>query len=127
MTDVCWIRGIKVADVEAGLRSRDMEMPEEINRLCTDVLCDYLFTTDLYANENLQQEGIAAEKVIFVGNVMIDTLLKHKPMAASLEVLQRLGLKQGGYATLTMHRPSNVDDKATLEGVLGDPENGRAL
>ena len=110
--------GIKVAHVEAGLRSRDMGMPEEINRLCTDVLCDYLFTTDLYANENLQQEGIAAEKVIFVGNVMIDTLLKHKQMAAGLDVLQKLGLKQGEYATLTMHRPSNVDDKATLEGIL---------
>jgi UDP-N-acetylglucosamine 2-epimerase (non-hydrolysing) len=79
-----------------------MGMPEEINRLCTDVLCDYLFTTDLYANENLQQEGIAAEKVVFVGNVMIDTLLKHKQMAAGLDVLQKLGLKQGEYATLTI-------------------------
>jgi UDP-N-acetylglucosamine 2-epimerase (non-hydrolysing) len=110
--------GIKVAHVEAGLRSRDMEMPEEINRLCTDVLCDYLFTTDHYANENLKQEGVADEKVIFVGNVMIDTLLKHKQMAASLDVAARLGLKQGEYAMLTMHRPSNVDDKATLEGIL---------
>jgi UDP-N-acetylglucosamine 2-epimerase (non-hydrolysing) len=94
--------GIKVAHVEAGLRSRDMDMPEEINRLCTDVLCDYLFTTDHYADENLQQEGIAAEKVVFVGNVMIDTLLKHKQMAAGLDVLQKLGLKQGEYATLTI-------------------------
>ena len=111
--------GIKVAHVEAGLRSRDMDMPEEINRLCTDVLCDYLFTTDILANKNLQQEGIAAEKIIFVGNVMIDTLLKHKKMAAGLDVLQKLGLKQGEYATLTMHRPSNVDDKGTLEGILG--------
>ena len=110
--------GIKVAHVEAGLRSRDMGMPEEINRLCTDVLCDYLFTTDHYANENLKQEGVADEKVIFVGNVMIDTLLKHKQMAASLDVLARMGLKQGEYAMLTMHRPSNVDDKATLEGIL---------
>lgn len=110
--------GIKVAHVEAGLRSRDMGMPEEINRLCTDVLCDYLFTTDHYANKNLQQEGIAAEKVIFVGNVMIDTLLKHKQMATSLDVLQRLGLKQGEYAMLTMHRPSNVDDISVLEGIL---------
>lgn len=110
--------GIKVAHVEAGLRSHDMEMPEEINRLCTDVLCDYLFTTDHYANENLQQEGVAAEKVIFVGNVMIDTLLKHKQMASRLDVHGRLGLKQGEYAMLTMHRPSNVDDKATLEGIL---------
>jgi UDP-N-acetylglucosamine 2-epimerase (non-hydrolysing) len=110
--------GVKVAHVEAGLRSRDMGMPEEINRLCTDVLCDYLFTTDHYANENLQQEGVADEKVVFVGNVMIDTLLKHKQMASRLDILARLGLKQGEYAMLTMHRPSNVDDKATLEGIL---------
>jgi UDP-N-acetylglucosamine 2-epimerase (non-hydrolysing) len=110
--------GIKVAHVEAGLRSRDMGMPEEINRLCTDVLCDYLFTTDKYANKNLQLEGIADEKVVFVGNVMIDTLLKHKQMAGSLDVLAKLGLEQGGYATLTMHRPSNVDDKATFTGIL---------
>jgi UDP-N-acetylglucosamine 2-epimerase (non-hydrolysing) len=65
--------GIKVAHVEAGLRSRDMGMPEEINRLCTDVLCDYLFTTDHFANENLQAEGTSPDKVFFVGNVMIDT------------------------------------------------------
>lgn len=110
--------GIKVAHVEAGLRSRDMGMPEEINRLCTDVLCDYLFTTDHFANENLKQEGIAAEKIIFVGNVMIDTLLKHKQMAASLDVLQRLGLKRGEYANLTLHRPSNVDNRTTFSGIL---------
>jgi UDP-N-acetylglucosamine 2-epimerase (non-hydrolysing) len=74
--------GIKVAHVEAGLRSRDMSMPEEINRLCTDVLCDYLFTTDHFANENLRREGIPEEKIFFVGNVMIDTLMKHKKAAA---------------------------------------------
>ena len=78
--------GIQVAHVEAGLRSRDMEMPEEINRLCTDVLCDYLFTTDRFANENLRREGVPDEKIFFVGNVMIDTLLKHKEMAAKLNV-----------------------------------------
>ncbi len=110
--------GIKVAHVEAGLRSRDMDMPEEINRLCTDVLCDYLFTTDHYANENLAQEGVADEKIIFVGNVMIDTLLKHKQMASRLDVAARLCLNQGEYAMLTMHRPSNVDNKVTLEGIL---------
>jgi len=110
--------GIKVAHVEAGLRSRDMGMPEEINRLCTDVLCDYLFTTDHIADENLKNEGIADEKVIFTGNVMIDTLIKHKEMAATLNIQQELGLKQGEYATLTMHRPSNVDNKSTLKGIL---------
>src|SRR5688572_2576122 len=72
---------IRVAHVEAGLRSRDMAMPEEINRLCTDAICDYLFTTDHFANENLRAEGVADDKVFFVGNVMIDTLLKHKDMA----------------------------------------------
>lgn len=110
--------GIRVAHVEAGLRSRDMGMPEEVNRLCTDVLCDYLFTTDYMADENLQAEGVAKEKIFFVGNVMIDTLLKHRAMASGLDVGKRLGLKPGQYATLTMHRPSNVDDKATLQGIL---------
>ena len=110
--------GIKVAHVEAGLRSRDMGMPEEINRLCTDVLCDYLFTTDHFANENLLSEGIAEGKIIFVGNVMIDTLLKHKKMAAGLDVSKKLGVQPRRYATLTMHRPSNVDDRRTLTGIL---------
>ena len=88
--------GIKVGHVEAGLRSRDMDMPEEINRLCTDVLCDYLFITDHYAEKNLRAEGVAAEKVVFVGNVMIDTLLKHKAMALELDVLSKLGLEKRG-------------------------------
>ena len=110
--------GIKVAHVEAGLRSRDMSMPEEINRLCTDVLCDYLFTTDHFANENLQTEGAPEEKVFFVGNVMIDTLLKHKEKAATLDICSTFGLDRGGYATLTMHRPGNVDDKDILLEIL---------
>ena len=110
--------GIKVAHVEAGLRSRDMSMPEEINRLCTDVLCDYLFTTDHFANENLSAEGVAADKVFFVGNVMIDTLLKHRNIASGLNVCNELGLAPKGYATLTMHRPGNVDDKVVLTGIL---------
>ncbi len=110
--------GIKVAHVEAGLRSRDMGMPEEINRLCTDVLCDYLFTTDHFADENLRAEGVADEKIVFVGNVMIDTLLKHRRMAESLDVMGKMGLEKGKYAMLTMHRPSNVDDKSILQGIL---------
>ena len=110
--------GIKVAHVEAGLRSRDMTMPEEINRLCTDVLCDYLFTTDHFANENLAAEGVADEKVFFVGNVMIDTLLKHRVIAEKSGFGEKLGVQPGGYATLTMHRPGNVDDKQTLQGIL---------
>ena len=110
--------GIKVAHVEAGLRSRDMTMPEEINRLCTDVLCDYLFTTDHFANKNLKHEGIPEEKIFFVGNVMIDTLVKHRKAAVKLDLLGRLGLESGKYATLTLHRPSNVDDKNILCGIL---------
>ena len=110
--------GIRVAHVEAGLRSRDMSMPEEINRLCTDVLCDYLFTTDHFADENLAAEGVPAEKIFFVGNVMIDTLLKHRTLASTLDLSRKLGLTPKGYATLTMHRPGNVDDKRILTGIL---------
>ena len=110
--------GIKVAHVEAGLRSRDMSMPEEINRLCTDVLCDYLFTTDHFADENLRAEGVPDEKIFFVGNVMIDTLLKHKEMASKLTLHRHLGLQPGGYATMTLHRPGNVDDPQILAGLL---------
>ena len=110
--------GIRVAHVEAGLRSRDMSMPEEINRLCTDVLCDYLFTTDHFANENLRAEGIPSEKIFFVGNVMIDTLLKHREMARGLALAEQWGLAGRRYATLTLHRPSNVDDAATLGGIF---------
>jgi UDP-N-acetylglucosamine 2-epimerase (non-hydrolysing) len=110
--------GIRVAHVEAGLRSGDMEMPEEINRLCTDVLCDYLFTTDTGANDNLRAEGVADDKVIFVGNVMIDTLLHHKAMAEKLTTGSDMGLEAGNYAMLTLHRPSNVDDKEILNGIF---------
>jgi len=110
--------GIKVAHVEAGLRSRDMSMPEEINRLCTDVLCDYLFTTDYIANDNLYNEGISEDKIFFVGNVMIDTLLKHREMASQLTLRDDLGLKSREYATLTLHRPSNVDDPQVFSGIM---------
>jgi UDP-N-acetylglucosamine 2-epimerase (non-hydrolysing) len=111
--------GIKVAHVEAGLRSRDPSMPEEINRLCTDVLCDYLFTTDHFAHENLLAEGVPSEKIFFVGNVMIDTLMKHRELARGLDLMARWGLAPGSFATLTLHRPSNVDQSATLAPILG--------
>lgn len=110
--------GIPVAHVEAGLRSRDMGMPEEINRLCTDVLCDLLFTTDRLADRNLVAEGVAPAKIHFVGNVMIDTLVKHRTMADSLDLMQRLGLARQGYATVTLHRPSNVDNPEILRGIF---------
>ena len=110
--------GIAVAHVEAGLRSRDMTMPEEINRLCTDTLADLLFTTDRLADENLRMEGIPAERVHFVGNVMIDTLERHRTAAAALSLTHELGLTPRGFAILTLHRPSNVDDRETLAGIL---------
>jgi UDP-N-acetylglucosamine 2-epimerase (non-hydrolysing) len=109
---------IKVGHVEAGLRSRDMTMPEEINRLCTDVLCDYLFTTDHFADENLANEGVAEDKVFFTGNVMIDTLLSHKEQASQLGTWQKFGLQQKDYIAMTMHRPGNVDDCEVLKGIL---------
>ena len=115
--------GIKVAHVEAGLRSRDMTMPEEINRLCTDVLCDYLFTTDKLANENLLREGVAEEKIYFVGNVMIDTLIKHRQLAEGLTLLDDMDLSKGEYATMTLHRPSNVDDPEIFKGILDALKN----
>ena len=109
---------VPLAHVEAGLRSRDRTMPEEINRLVTDALSDYLFTTSRDANENLLSEGIPTEKIHFVGNVMIDTLRKHQQRAEQLGTPSRFGLEPRGYALLTLHRPSNVDDPAPLDGIL---------
>ena len=105
--------GIPVAHVEAGLRSRDMSMPEEINRLCTDVISDLLFTTDELAGANLLAEGCAPERIHFVGNTMIDSLRKH--LSRALAEPLPLGLEAGTYALLTLHRPSNVDEPATLQ------------
>jgi UDP-N-acetylglucosamine 2-epimerase (non-hydrolysing) len=102
-------RGVPVAHVEAGLRSRDRTMPEEINRILTDQLSDYLFTTERSALGNLTAEGIPSERVFFVGNVMIDTLLQHRRRALERPVLQELELTSGAYALCTIHRPSNVD------------------
>ncbi|HID61192.1 MAG TPA: UDP-N-acetylglucosamine 2-epimerase (non-hydrolyzing) [Anaerolineae bacterium] len=109
---------VPVAHVEAGLRSFDRRMPEEINRLVTDALSDYLFTTCRDANENLRQEGIPEEKIFFAGNVMIDTLLKHKERASDLGVPEQYGLEIGKYAVVTLHRPSNVDEPTVLKGIL---------
>jgi UDP-N-acetylglucosamine 2-epimerase (non-hydrolysing) len=110
--------GIPIAHVEAGLRSFDREMPEEVNRILTDSISDYLFTTEPSGNENLRREGVAAEKVFFVGNVMIDTLLRHRETAAALGMPARLGLEPGGYGLVTLHRPSNVDDPVVMAGLL---------
>ncbi len=104
---------IPAAHVEAGLRSFDRSMPEEINRVVTDALAELLFTTSRDADENLKHEGVAASKIHFVGNVMIDTLLRHREKAAALEID-----KPAQYALVTLHRPSNVDDPAVLESIL---------
>ncbi len=111
--------GPRVAHVEAGLRSRDRRMPEEINRLATDALADLLLTPSRDADANLLAEGHSPEKIVFVGNVMIDTLLAHRERARASRVLDDLGVEPGSYAALTLHRPSNVDDRATLEGIFG--------
>ena len=108
--------GIRVAHVEAGLRSRDRSMPEEINRLCTDAISDLLFTTDEMASQNLRREGVPEGSIHFVGNTMIDTLKKHIDRARSLALPD--GLNRDGYAVLTLHRPSNVDCGATLTGIF---------
>ncbi len=118
-----WIR---VAHVEAGLRSFDRRMPEEINRIVTDALSDLLFTTSRDADQNLLHEGIDPAKIFFVGNVMIDTLLKHRRRAAESDVLARLGLSAQGYALMTLHRPSNVDEEETLRGILAAVEELQA-
>jgi UDP-N-acetylglucosamine 2-epimerase (non-hydrolysing) len=110
--------GTRIAHVEAGLRSFDRAMPEEINRVLTDQLSDLLFTTEESAHDNLLREGIAPDRIHFVGNVMIDTLLEHRDHARSLNIPQRYGLTRGGYAVLTLHRPSNVDDTETLLRLL---------
>jgi UDP-N-acetylglucosamine 2-epimerase (non-hydrolysing) len=109
--------GIRVAHVEAGLRSRDMSMPEEINRLCTDAISDLLFTTDVSASENLRKEGVAAGKIHFAGNTMIDTL-RHQIGRAGQMPLPG-GLQPGRYAVLTLHRPANVDTRDRLAPILG--------
>ncbi len=105
---------IPVAHVESGLRSGDRAMPEEINRILTDAVSDWLFTTEPAAETNLLREGVAPERIHFVGNVMIDTLLAHRERARALDTLDRLGLEPGGYAVLTLHRPSNVDSPDQL-------------
>ncbi|BCS33168.1 UDP-N-acetylglucosamine 2-epimerase (non-hydrolyzing) [Luteitalea sp. TBR-22] len=102
-------RGVGVAHVEAGLRSRDRQMPEEINRVLTDQISDWLFTSERSALDNLVAEGIDPARVHFVGNVMIDTLVTHRAAAARRPVLADLGCTPKGYAIITLHRPSNVD------------------
>ncbi len=118
-------KGVRVVHVEAGLRSGDRRMPEEINRVLTDQISDRLYTTERSALDNLLKEGIAAERVCFAGNVMIDSLLAHRERARSAaDTLRSHGADPAllaaphGYGVVTMHRPSNVDQKETLEPLL---------
>jgi UDP-N-acetylglucosamine 2-epimerase (non-hydrolysing) len=109
---------IPVAHIESGLRSGDMRMPEEINRLVTDSITDLFFTTDPNANANLLREGVPAGRIHFSGNVMIDTLMENLERAKDSAILETLGVKPGDYAFLTLHRPSNVDEAPVLAGLL---------
>lgn len=115
---VCAKLGVKVAHVEAGLRSYDRTMPEEINRILTDSISDLLLTPSPDGNENLKKEGIADEKVKLVGNVMIDSLLRNLKITEKSNVREDLGLTEKGYAVLTLHRPSNVDEKEVFGGLI---------
>jgi UDP-N-acetylglucosamine 2-epimerase (non-hydrolysing) len=122
-TMACTLAAVKVeipvAHVEAGLRSFDRRMPEEINRVVTDAVADLLLVSEPAGEENLRREGVDASRVVFVGNVMIDTLLAELPAATALGMPASHGLAEGSYAYVTLHRPSNVDEPGRLAEVLG--------
>ncbi len=111
-------RQIPVAHVEAGLRSGDRSMPEEVNRIVTDRIADLLFVTEQSGVDNLRSEGVPDDKIAFVGNVMIDALVRFREKSAQTPIVDDLGLEEGSYVVMTMHRPSNVDDEDQLEVVL---------
>jgi UDP-N-acetylglucosamine 2-epimerase (non-hydrolysing) len=115
---VCVKLGIKVGHVEAGLRSRDRSMPEEINRILTDQIADLLFTPSADADKNLLAEGIPPERIRLVGNIMIDSLRQRLNTAKSSNIRETLGLADKDYAVLTLHRPSNVDEQADLAEII---------
>ena len=109
---------IKVAHVEAGIRSNDWSMPEEINRLVTDAITNYFFTTSTVANTNLLHSGVSQDQIFFVGNTMIDTLLKNRSRFQEPPVWSELALKEKGYMVMTLHRPANVDEEYKLKELL---------
>lgn len=121
-TMACTLAGVKlgipVAHVEAGLRSFDRAMPEEINRLVTDCIADVLLLSDPSGEANLKREGVASDRIEFVGNVMIDTLVQQLPRAKALNVLSDVGVTAGQYSYVTLHRPSNVDDPGRFTELL---------
>lgn len=110
--------GIKVAHVEAGLRSFDRTMPEEINRLATDSIADLLFTPSPDGDENLKREGVPDHRIRFVGNIMIDSLVENLPAARRSGTLEQLGLQPRKFAFVTLHRPSNVDRRESLAAIM---------
>jgi len=109
---------IPVGHVEAGLRSRDMRMPEEINRLMTDAIADLLFTPSVDADENLRREGVVESRIKLVGNIMIDSLVRSVEKARGLNTYEKHGLDDGQYGVVTLHRPGNVDDPDSLAKIL---------
>ncbi len=110
---------IKIAHIESGLRSYDRTMPEEINRVITDSLSDFLFTHSREANINLEKEGLEKEKIFFVGNIMIDTIVNNLDRIKNRKKYKEFGLDKGDYILLTMHRPSNVDNRDTFLSIVG--------
>jgi UDP-N-acetylglucosamine 2-epimerase (non-hydrolysing) len=110
--------GVPLIHVEAGLRSGDRTMPEEINRILTDAISDLLFCTEQAGVDNLEREGVEPAKIHLVGNVMIDTLLQNQPRFAESQILEEFALKSEGFAVLTLHRPSNVDNAEIFSGLL---------
>jgi UDP-N-acetylglucosamine 2-epimerase (non-hydrolysing) len=124
------LNNIKVAHVEGGIRSGDLTMPEEINRMVTDAITDYFFTTSKTANENLRKEGVADESIFFVGNTMIDTLLKNRSKFKKPNVWDELELENKNYIVMTLHRPANVDEEGKLKDLIReiiDNSNGLKL
>lgn len=111
---------VKVAHVEAGIRSGDWTMPEEINRLVTDSITNYFFTTSEVANRNLRESGVSDDRIFFVGNTMIDTLLRNMPRFSKPAIWDEAGLEHGNYFVMTLHRPSNVDEEAKLKELLSE-------
>jgi UDP-N-acetylglucosamine 2-epimerase (non-hydrolysing) len=111
-------RLVPVAHVEAGLRSFDLTMPEEINRMVTDVLSRFCFTTSPEAEVNLRREGVSGDRIFFVGNIMIDSLLFYLERAARSRILEQLGLEERGYVLVTLHRPANVDEPDTFKAIF---------
>ena len=111
---------VPVAHIEGGIRSGDMTMPEEINRIVTDSITDYFFTTSETANENLRKAGVTDRRIFFVGNTMIDTLLASRPRFRKPVIWDELRLKERKYVVLTLHRPNNVDDPANLKHLLDE-------